>query len=88
MIKSNFWRLLQILLSELCLQRLGHSGHLGRCGVFQPDHFDLPRQVSCVLDYILVSFLSKTYVMADLAKGVTETVPAWDGNPRGWRRYS
>ena len=26
--------------------------------------------------------------MADLAKGVTETVPAWDGNPRGWRRYS
>ena len=26
--------------------------------------------------------------MADLAKGATETVPAWDGNPRGWRRYS
>ena len=26
--------------------------------------------------------------MADLAKTAVETVPAWDGNPRGWRRYS
>ena len=41
-----------------------------------------------MLDYILVNFLPKTYVMADLAKVVTETVPAWDGNPHGWRRYS
>ena len=26
--------------------------------------------------------------MADSAKQVAESIPAWDGNPRGWRRYS
>ena len=41
-----------------------------------------------MLDYFLAILRPKTYVMADLAKGATETVPAWDGNPRGWRRYS